>query len=454
MKKLLALLLAFLLPCCAFAETREVTVRVSTDDAVFAAYAKEILQKLPGITAETQEKYVQVLCALLKDTRFTAIAQADAESVDISIGGKPLLDFVVYSQGNASYLTTSMLPGYALLEKNSDPQLSQNGPSQLNEAALSAIAVSVENAVSAWMNSLEPMISYGSFQGDAYSGGAKCTTWLLSDRDIAALVSAMATEEVRAAVTQMLREAGADAVQLLQQFDDLNDRVSKADAYKYILRVVHDDEDRFVGLSLTILEGAEQLATVSFGKQQKELRLVIGLGLGNQNYWREYILQGSSQNDLLDFKGFIREWVANKAEAFSSVSATSMPVQTFSWGLNISQSDSRYLWDASLYEGVTNDSDRKLISCTGSFTPAEKALEAELSLVRSSSTPLKVQLAMKPAKEILPLDSSIVVCSASNPADAERYAELNKQLSYELTRRFVTLLPMDLLLLLSDFPSF
>ncbi len=450
MKKLLALLLAFLLPCCAFAEPRAVTVRVSTDDAAFAAYAKEILQKLPGITAETRDKYVQVLRTLLKDTRFTAITQADAESVDISIGGKPLLDLVVYSQENASYLTTSMLPGYALVEKNTDPQLSSNGPSQLNEAALSAIAVSVENAVSAWMNSFEPMVSYGSFQGDAYSGGTKCTTWLLSDQDIAALVSAMATEEVRAAVTQLLRESGADAVRLLQQFDDLNDRVAKADAYMYILRVVHDDEDRFVGLSLTILEGAEQLATVSFGKQQKELRLVIGLGLKTQNYWREYILQGSQENNLQAFKGFTREWVANKAEAFSSVSGTNLPVQTFSWSLNISQADSRYLWDASLYEGITNDADRKLVSCTGSFTPADKALEADFSLIRSSSTPLKMQLAVKPAKEIPPLDSSIVVCSASNPADAERYAELNKQLSYELTRRLVTLLPMDLLLILSN----
>ncbi len=454
MKKLLALLLAFLLPCCAFAESRAVTVRISTDDTVFAAYAKEILQRLPGFTAEMREKYVQVLRALLKDTRFTAIAQADAESVDISIGGKPLLDFVVHSQGNAFYLTTSMLPGYALLEKNSDSQLSQNGPSQLNEAALSAIAASVENAVSAWMKNLEPTVSYGSFQGDAYSGGAKCTTWLLRDKDIAALVSAMATEEVRAAVTQVLRESGVDAVQLLQQFDDMNDRVAKANAYMYILRVVHDEEDRFIGLSLTILEGVEQLATVSFGKQQKELRLVIGLGLKTQNYWREYILQGGQENDLLDFKGFTREWVANKAETFSSVSGTNMPVQTFSWSLNLSHSDSRYLWEASLYEGVTSDADRKLISCTGSFMPADKALEADLSLVKSASTPLKMQLAVKSAKEIPPLDSSTVICSASNPADAERYAELNRQLSYELTRRLVTLLPLDLLLILSDLLSF
>lgn len=447
MKKLLALLLAFMLPCCAFAETRAITLKFSTDDEIFAAFAKEVLQVLPGMTEEEKEKKVEAVHAILKDTKFTAVMQDDAISLDISLSGKPLLDMVVHVKENESYITTSMLPGYILTAQQDETQLPQNGPSQIDEAALNAIAASVKTAVKAWLSRFEPTVSYGSFQGDAYSGGTKCTTWVLSDKDIAELVSAIATDEVRAAVTQMLKESGADAVQLLQQFDALNAQVAEADAYKYILQVVHDGEDNLVGLSLTILEEEKQLATVSFGIQAKEVRLVIGLGLKTQNYWREYILQTNQHKNIWFLRGFSREWVANKAEAFSYVSTTSVPVQSFTWSCNISQSGNRYLWDAAFYDGITTDEAWKFASCNGRFTPASRSLEADFNLFWSSSTPLmKMQFSAKPAQEIPPLDDSLVICSASDPEDAALYDELNKKFSYELTRRLLTLLPLDVLL--------
>ncbi|MGN1367485.1 MAG: hypothetical protein ACI4WX_01335 [Aristaeellaceae bacterium] len=450
MKKLLAWLLAFMLPCCVLAETSAVTLEVSADGKLFPAYAAEVLQRLPGMTAEAREAYTQLLHALLKDTKLTAAVQDDAASVDIMLSGNTLLDVVVHDTANISYLTTSLLPGYTLAEVQADTQLQKNGPSQLDEAALNAMADSVVTAVTDWSKALKPAVSYGAFEGDAYTGGTKCTTWVLSDQDIAALVSAVATEEVRAAVIQLLRGSGADAMQLLQRFDALNEQVAKVNAYEYILRMAHDGEDQFVGLSLAILSGVEQVATVSFGNQEGELRLVIGLGLQNQNFWREYVAAVHQDETGTAFSIIRREWVADKAFSFSSVNATHAPVNTSTWNAHFSQSGEQYLWDAALYEGVTVDEGKKLASCTGSFSPADKSMEVVWSLHSLAGTALKVRFSVNPTQEIPPLDPSLVICSDNNPADAALYAQLNQMIIQALTKRLLTLLPLDVLLNFGD----
>lgn len=450
MKKLLALLLAFMLPCCALAEAHSVMVRLSTDGAAFTALAREVVRGLPGMTAKEGEIYVQVLRAILKDARVTTVIQDDTASVEINLSGKSLLDLVIYHKEDGSYITTSMLPGYAFVLQQDEMRLRQNGPSQLDEAALNAIAGSVETAVAAWLKRLAPTVAYGTFQGDAYEGGTKCTAWVLSDKDIAAFVSAVATDEVRAAVTQLLKKSGVDAVRLLKQFDDLNHRVSDENLCVYILRVVHD-KDHFVGLSLTILAEKEQIAEISFGRQENELRLVVRLGTKARNYWRRYAVQANQRERKWKFCGSSRVWAASKAEVLSCVSEMNASVNAcIIWSSTVSQSGEQYLWEAALYEGVTADENKKLASCTGSFTPVSKLLNADFNLVWLSSTPLKMQLSVEPAQEIPPLDPSLVICSVGDPEDAVLYDKLNKKLANKLMRRLLTQPPLYLLLTLVD----
>lgn len=448
MKKLLALLVALLLPVCTLAETYELSLQVSTDDGIFPAYAKSLLQKIPGFSAQDADKYAQALHALMKDSKVTAIMQEDAVSLDVSLAGGLLLDMVVRETENSSILTTTLLPGYALVEALPD---AGEASAQISEEDMLRAGDSMEDTIATWFAGIEPTTTRGMFQGDAYEGGTQCTTWVLTDKDIADFVSTIATDEIRNIYRQMFSVAEVSADVVFAWFDEANDRVAKEDKYSYVLRIVKDDAGQFVGISLTIIDDVAQLATLSLGVKDKETRLVAGLGMNAQNYWWEYTAQKSQRNQMTFIKGVSREWVADKLESFAYVSQTNAPVAAYTWNYNVTQSGQRYLWDGTVYEGENTVSAKAICSFSGSINHANPALEANINLLSATHTPVKIKLSWKPVKVIPTLDTSLTLCSMSDPEQAELYAELNKQLNFEMSSRLIKLLPLDVILTLSDF---
>lgn len=451
MKKLLALLLSLVLPVCALAETYEMTLQVSTDDEVFPAYAKALLQRIPGMTAQDADKYANMLRALLKNSAVTAIVQDDAVSLDVSLAGGSLFDMVTYEAENASYLTSSLLPGYALVEALTD---AESMPALISEEDMLHAGDSVEAAITSWFAGIEPLTTSGVFSGDTYEGGTQCTTWILTDKDVAAYVSAIATDEIRSIWSQMLSGAEVNADDLFARFDEANEHVADEDKHSYVLRVVRDDADQLVGLSLTIIDEVAQIATLSLGVKDKEIRLVMGLGLGSQNYWWECTVQENQRSHLTLLKGTSREWVADKLETFAYVSETNAPVAAYTWSCNVTQSGQRYLWDGTAYEGEITDASRTICSFSGSVNQNTSALEANINLASAGRTPLKIKLNYKPVEEIPPLDPALTLCSIADPEQAELYTELSQQINYEMTLRLIKLLPLDVILTLSDFLAF
>lgn len=450
MKKLLALLLALLLPVCALAETYECTLAMDADDATFAQFAKAILTKIPGMNADHAERYAKALHTLLQDTKVSVVSQSDAASFSVELAGGSLFDVTVCEDAKATYMTSSLLPGYALVEEHTPAQKLPSMQTLIDDAVMQNVLASMDAALSAWLSEIEPTMTHGVFHGDAYEGGTQCITWALTDQDIAALVSALATDELCALVTKAFTMMELDAAQLLKEFDELNDRVADEDAYFYILRLVRDDEQQPVGLSLSIMEETAQVATVSFGVTEKTLTLVVGLGMNGQNYWWECTLQGNRRDEMLFLDGVSREWIADKASAFGYVRDTNAPVSVQYWNCSLTQSGQRLLWDASLYQGETADPARKLGASKGSVNPDGGTFEASFTLNAGTDVPLKIVFSGKPVDAISPLDSALKLCSTTAAADAELYKELNKTLSLELSARMVKLLPLDVIMTLSE----
>lgn len=449
MKRLLSLLLLLVLPVCVFAETYEVSVSVETDDEVFARYAKELLQKVPNLSAEDEDKYVQLLRVLLKEAGVNAVMQEDAVSLDITIASETLIDMVVREIGTASYITSSLIPGYVLVENMSETDTSvQITEGVADETALQNAADSITTALSTWLADIEPVTTYGVFHGDAFEGGTQCTTWMLTDMDIAACLSAFTTDEVRSLLTQMLSASELDVASLFAEFDAATDRVADEDKYIYLLRIVRDDADRFVGFSLTVLDDVSQLATVSFGKTENETRLVVGLGLNSQNYWWEYEIQTNTREKLTLLKGSSREWLADKVESFAYVKETNAPVASYHWNCNVTKSGQRYLWDGNLYSGEVTDASKVICSYSGSMNSSVSSFETSISVIKDSRTPLKLEFSWKPAESIPALDDALVQCSMNNPAHNDLANELSEMMVTAMVSRLIKILPIEVLLTL------
>lgn len=450
MKKLLALLLALFMPLCALAEPYGLSLSLETDEKL-AEQFREALLADPAYAANA-DALAAALQQLLDGLGLDIICQEDAASLSLRLAGGTLLDMTVHTADDAAWLTTSMLPGYALKEDNAGSAADdQEILRQLQETDWTAVQASMAAAAGKWASVIEHDVSTGVYTGDAFDGGTQCATITLTDMDIAALVSALATEELRTAVTPLLTAAGLDAEDVLAKFDAANDRVADEDKYAYLLRLVGNDDGELVGLSLTIVGETAQVATLSLGLEEQEIRLVIGLGLKEQNYWWELTAKLEPQGDALCLNGTSREWVASKEEGFGYASAANAPVAEYTWQGSVTEADGRYLWEAVIHEGSAQGSGQ-LCSGSGSLDPASSSLDFTISMGGAENPLLTLNAAFGPTDAIAPLDSTLKVCSITDAADSTLYEKLVTQFSAALMARLLKLLPLDVIMTLNQLP--
>ena len=148
----------------------------------------------------------------------------------------------------------------------------------------------------------------------------------------------------------------------------------------YILRVAENEAGEFCGLSMTILREMHQIATASLGVTGKGIKMVIGLGLSDNNYWWEFTANRRQRNSMTTLSGVNREWVADKEMDFSYVSAKVAPVSNLDWHCYITKSGKRYLWDASIYEDLDQAGYRYLMSSDGKVNTNTNELDFTIAL--------------------------------------------------------------------------
>lgn len=441
MKRIAALLLVLILPVCALAETFEVTLQVQTAEALFSTLLDQAVQmqaELDGVSIETVVKLMQ---ALMGNSRITVISQSDADSVSISLNGKKFLDMTTYLSGSEELMTSSLIPGYVLVEE-------AGSASAMDAAKEQKIAEDIMHAYVTWKGGLDAETTYGAFSGDAYSGGTVCTTWTITDRDVAGLVSAVMTPELRKMIKEQADTEDADAESILSAIDAANERVSEENKYTYEIRCVKDDKDLLAGLSVTVFEQEAQIATFSLGKNEQETRVVIGFGLKKQNYWAECILTQSQRDQTNFIKGEVREWTADKNESFAYVKQANAPAMSYLMNCIVTKSGQRELWDAHVYLGSQTDASKEVLSFSGSVNKANRAMEAKCSLMENKQALMTLSVSKKPAVAILPPDPALVRCSATDPDQGELYTKVSQDFAFAVTMRLMQIIPIEAILML------
>ena len=409
MKKLLAILLALLLPLAAAADSDGICITVETEEAAFLQFAKALLMLDPAMDAATAAQDAALFQKLLDGLALDMTVQDNAAEMELRIGEQRLIDMTVYDDGQGTYLTSSMLPGYALKTTAAAPAADAAALDQIDWAGA---LQSAYPAAEAWLSSLEAQESRGVFIGDAYEGGVKCKTWTITDMDIAALVAAVMTEDVRTAVETLLSANGLDGKALIQQLDELNDKVAEDNSTVYILRAVTDGQDGLVGLSLAVVQNDVQVATASLGTEDASVRLVIGLGLQQENYWGEWTFTPVYDADAAwALKGTVREWSGSKDEAFASVSAEKEPVLAHDWLFRLHE--------------------------------AEDAYACEFEIGFRGETALRINLSVSPAEDIPTMDANLQICDTDDSGDQELHQKLLNQFSAALMARLIKVLPLQ-----------
>ena len=443
MKKLIALLLALLMPLCAAAEAYSFSISVSTDDELFSWYLKESLLLAPeAIDAEDAELAIRLMQCILDGLTVDLQIQDQLLALACSINGKPLLDMNIVKNDQEAFLTSSLFPGHAFVSEDASDTTASALQSVLENISLDAIADETKHTAEAWFAALEPTVAAGTFSGDAYEVGVVCRAWTLMDSDIAELVSELLTDAFRASITEIA--SALDAGDLLQHFDALNAEVAERDTHLYILRVAENEAGEFCGLSLTILRDMHQIATASLGMTGKGIKLVIGLGLTDNNYWWEFTANRRQRNNMTTLSGTSREWLSDKVMDFSYVSTKVAPVSNFNWHCYITKSGKRYLWDASIYEDLDQSGYRYLMSSDGKVNTSTGELDFTIALGDSPYIPASVNV------KIAPTTSRIVGLDGLEPIlvtagfDMAQHEDLLEQATALLATRMLKILPADL----------
>ncbi len=445
MKRLLALLLALLLPGCAAAQTYGFTVSVDLDETAFAAYAKQAMQLVPQLAEYDADALANAVAKSLNGLSVDASVQEDAAALNIRLAKGNLVELALHTTEDAVYYTSPMLSGYALWAEM-EPQTAIGAEKAKTD--LSSVVSSWEEAVERWLSDIEPTTTSGIFDGDAYSGGTRCITYSLTDQDIAALFNGLLTDELAAYIQEQLESMELDITETLDELHALNARVADEDVHLYILRIVSNDAGEFVGASLTVIKENAQVATVSVGMTDQTLRLVIGLGLSEQNYWWELQLKEKQQDSISYFSGTSREWLTNKEASYSYISSTNAPLATYQLRGTLTRAAGRLLWDGGISKG-SEAANVPLCAFNGSYVQATGNLDCSVSLGRDKV--LRLTFSAGQMDEIAPMDASLKLCSMTSSDDAPLYEELTKKFAASLMTRMIKLLPMDLIMTINEF---
>lgn len=446
MKRFIALLLALLLPLCTFAESVEVTVQVKASDALFSKLFSESFAEVTGFDTAALQPYASIIKALLSDVSITAVSQANAYSVDFILRGVTLFDMTAYQNGSVTQMTSTLIPGYMLEEQSKEI----DALTALTPEKQKNILTDVKAAYEKWYTGLNAATISGVFDGDAYTGGTKCTTWTVTDQDISALLSAVMTPELRTLFQQELAENSEGEADILAAFDAANDRVARENRCSYLVRSVKDDHDELIGFSVSILEKDIQTATVSVGLQEDAIRIVMGLGLRQQNYWAEWNVTTSRREEMTFIKGEMREWTADKSETFAYVKETNAPVVTYLLNCNVTNAAQRTHWDGHLYKGSTALAEKEVLSFNGAQNQTDKSYEASVSLMENKQTLLSLTITKKEAEAIQQPDSALIRCSADDPEQQELYTKITQTFAFAITARLMQVIPFDALLMMDE----
>lgn len=451
MKKLLALLIALLLPTAALAQASCTEWMMTVDENLCARiYADS------GLFDEKQaERLSAALAKVMNGLGVRVITQDNGGALEMVMAGKTVADFTALEQDGQLIITSTLAPGYAMtlptqLLAAEDDALE----TFLAQVEWAQLAGDAADALVQTASCMDVTTTRGSFSGDAYEGGVYCTTIRLDDSDVSALLSSVLTEDVRALVTALCQALELDAESLLAEVDALNQRVAQDNAYEYLIRLVSDESGRMIGVSAVVMHGPQQLATLSVGLGEQEMRIVFGTGMGEENYWLDLVIvaDDTAENALIAARGTVREFLGAKDQDFRMAAALADDfLASTIWTANVSPYQNGMTWAFTQNTTYSGGETVERVTCNG-MTIHEDTVICSVKLALNDAEYMTLSFSRKPCEPVTADCSGLTLCdlSVGDQAQEALLEEIGEDLGMNLVMRLLEVLPLDVLTMLMN----
>jgi len=441
MRKLICLLLILLLPCTAMAEAWHASTQVEVNEDCLVALLT------PLMPDDESKNEVSAIAGILDGSELDIVVQQDGLSAAVMFGGKKLLDFTAFIRDEQMLITSGLFRGYAL----SIPMSSHENQLESRSAALLAAIVNAVEGLDNAQLEIEQNDQAGVFTGDAYHDGAYCQTIVIEDKDIAQMISSILTDDVRAAVSAFFAELDLGSESFFTELDELNEHAAANNVHRYIIRLVEDHEHDPLGLSVTILRGDEQIATLSVGLSGTVMHIVAGMGAAEENLWYDHLIVADSEAVDLHLGGTCRQFTGAKDEDYAYAAAImEQPVSLLNWALQMEATDDVFRWHYQHEAGGSVYPFAETVVCTGSRDAVTGAISSTLSVKADGNDISNVRFEMsRTAEQITAPDGNLTVCDLGSTEDEQLYlqSEITDLAMQMLTLRLMTILPLDLMMM-------
>lgn len=306
MKKILACLLALMLPCCALADTFALDWTTKAQEEGMTTLMS-ILETALGLSEGSlvDAGWAEALTESINSLSISAIID-DSGRYRTSIAYQEDELYVSDVRMSEEYLsvTGSLFPG--LLLYLPAEYLNQFG-STLSPADIDweNAAYTILGSVAYWIDTLDAVYETGSFAGEAYSGGTDRWTYTFDDRDIATLLDDLALAEWPESFLQALRSFGGSRwgseEAMISAFRVKVHEAAMRNRYRYVLRAVGIDGEP-IGISLLTYEGDDLVATLSMGIDGARVVSILGYGIRGQNVYLAMTMNGDPDTPGLEAK--------------------------------------------------------------------------------------------------------------------------------------------------------
>ncbi len=319
MKKLLCLICALLvlsvpLLAAAQGEAQRTRLTFSADWEQLAEY----LRLLDRFSEKEQRSFGKGLAELLNGLEITSDADGAASATGITLKGEELFGIrYVQTDPGVVLMQMSLLPSYTLrAEVGLDAaQPLADALEVLQNFDWESVSQDMEHTRQRWLAGTPCTEEYGSFVGDAYTGGTRRVTYEMDWRDVSLLLECLLDD--CAGLFTALEESGVTAPEEASSAGRLLRDAALANPSSYTASVVYNDQDSPVGISLLVYSngvnaadiiydeestpraagstGRRQVASLSVGLNDPESpRVVLGLGLPDGTLYLDVRLYGNA----------------------------------------------------------------------------------------------------------------------------------------------------------------
>lgn len=449
LKRTLALLLVLLLlPAAALAEAFRLDVTVDLDPEAAAGIIRQA-----GLFAGADDEagLAAAFADFLDGFALRMTTQEDASRLEIIFDDATLFDLSLLMGGENVILTSDMLDGTGFsIAKEMLSQENTRLLPILQNTDWADLAGKMFTAAMEVLKGAEVTHARGSFAGDAYTGGVYCDTIILDDKIIAEALDAAMVRPARNLVTYVCSCIGVDGKALLEQLSAAHAAAAEANEHRYIIRIISDANEVFIGASLTIVQGDRQLATLSVGMMENGLRIVAGLPMDAVNYWHEQEITWSSETGddgvtMYTMTGTLTEFTADKKEDYASAVAhiedTRLRVQ---WTATIGTQGGGLSWSTMVATRVGDSLSLDKTENQGLYIPGVRLVNTA-SYSRNGKVWMTEKTLWAPCDPIEATGDGLILCDLVNPDEA-MLTEMALTMGGQLAMRLMQIIPPQLLL--------